>query len=93
MKPALSNVCLNVSYSLLAKQTGFTRTHCRRMLAGKNRATLESAAKIADAMNITLDELYWHIEAVKIARRMEVFSVASLDAAAEKETPRARKAR
>ena len=70
MKPRISQTVRNASASALSKATGFTRTHIRRILTSQNKPSVESLADLSSAMHITLDELYWHIEAVKIERQM-----------------------
>lgn len=54
----------------ITKATGYTRTHVRRILSGQNQPSVASMAEIAAVLHITIDELYWHIEAVKIERQM-----------------------
>ena len=70
MKPRISQVVRNANTTLITKTTGYTRTHIRRILSGQNKASVDSLADIASAMHISIDELYWHIEAVKIERQM-----------------------
>lgn len=55
---------------MLSKATGYTRTHIRRILTGQNNASVSSLAEIATAMHLTIDEIYWHIEGVKVERQM-----------------------
>lgn len=71
MKPRISHAIRNTSANSVAKVTGYTRTHVRRVFDGLNTPSLESGAAIAEAMHITLDELYWHREAMKLARQNE----------------------
>ena len=70
MKPRISPVLQSASYTYLSKQTGYTRTHIRRSLMGLNRLSIECMVQIAREMNITMDEVYWHIEKVKEQRQL-----------------------
>lgn len=45
------------NFRRISRLTGFTPQHVGRVLKGSNGATLESAAKIAKAAGVTLDEL------------------------------------
>lgn len=74
MKPRISPMLRNISYTYLSKTTGYTRTHVRRILSGQNRASVESLAAIAGVLNTTLDELYWHIEAMRQERQLALLA-------------------
>lgn len=60
------------SPALIAKVTGMTRQHVNRALKGENGLTLESAAKIAKAAKITLDQLWGHINWMKTEKGEKV---------------------
>lgn len=70
MKPRISQVVRNASTAMITKATGYTRTHIRRILSGQNSPSVASMADIASTLHISIDELYWHIEAVKLERQM-----------------------
>lgn len=70
MRPRISQVVRNANTTAITKATGYTRTHIRRILTGQNSPSVASLAEIADSLHITIDELYWHIEAIKLERKM-----------------------
>ncbi len=70
MKPRISQVVRNANTTAITRATGYTRTHVRRILTGQNNPSVASMAEIASTLHISIDELYWHIEGVKLERKM-----------------------
>jgi transcriptional regulator with XRE-family HTH domain len=75
--PAKQPPKLPVSGYRIAKLTGLSDTHVRRVLKGETRANLESAYKIATAAGVTLDELVRRMYGVDDRVTKEVAKVES----------------
>jgi len=49
---------VNATQGALARQTGISRTHINNLLHNKNKVTLGTARKIAEALYTTIDEIF-----------------------------------
>ena len=54
---------VNANRSLLSRTSGMDRRHVARILSGQEVPMLPTAKRIADAMGISLDELYKQLKA------------------------------
>lgn len=53
---------MELSYSEIARRSGYTRQHVANVLRGKSKPSLSAATKIAEAMGLTVEELYGRIQ-------------------------------
>ncbi len=60
-----SKVWPELNRSALGRYIGITRAHISRILAGKITPNYKTASKLADALGISLDQLYNELNKVK----------------------------